>query len=58
MKFVSIVQSLSPDAGNEVADLLKDVPDTNPYNVLKMVNIKRTGRLDKQMLWELFNNLI
>lgn len=50
MKFASLVQALPPDEINEVTDLLENMPDTDPYHVLKMVIIKRAGRSDKQML--------
>lgn len=51
------MQVLHPDVENEVVDFLEEVPETDPYNVLKTAILKIMGQLDEQIIQELFNNI-
>lgn len=47
------MQALHSDVENEVVE----VPETDPYNVLKTAIIKIMVQSDEQMIQELFNNI-
>lgn len=40
-----------------MADLLENIPDTEPYSRIKSAILKRTGKSDEEMLRELFTNI-
>lgn len=52
-----MVQALPPDMVNEVADLLEEVLETVPYNMLKTAILKGMGQSNEQMIQFLFNNI-
>ncbi|CAE1318276.1 unnamed protein product [Acanthosepion pharaonis] len=56
-KFTNIVQVLPPKVVDEVADILENVPEQEPYTRLKDAILKRTGRSDEDLLWELFTHV-
>lgn len=47
------MQALHSDVENEVVE----VPETDPYNVLKTAILKIMVQSDEQMIQELFNNI-
>ncbi|CAE1170625.1 unnamed protein product [Acanthosepion pharaonis] len=56
-KFANVVKVLPPSVVDEVADILEHIPKQEPYTRLKDAILKRTGRLDEDLLWELFTHI-
>lgn len=56
-RFVNVIQALPPSVVDEVADILENVPEENPYSCLRDAILKRTGRSDEDLLRELFSNV-
>ncbi|CAE1290041.1 unnamed protein product [Acanthosepion pharaonis] len=56
-KFTNVVQVLTPSVVNELADILENVHEQEPYTRLKDAILKRTGRSDDDLLRELFTHV-
>lgn len=52
-KFLNVVAQLPTDIASEVADLINPIPETDPFDVLKLAIIKRTAVSDEANLRQL-----
>ena len=52
-KFHHVLANLSQEIGTEVRDLLMNLPEQNPYDVLQETLIKRTTISEQQQLQQL-----
>lgn len=48
-RFAHVIRALQPSVVDEVADLLENVPHTEPYSRIKGAILKRTGKSDEEM---------
>ena len=57
IKVANLMQKLPPDVISRITDALADLPEKTPYDYLKDVILKRTGRSEEERIRDVLQNI-